>query len=223
MRTTGQPPLPSLYCKHTASCTIYTQLNLLSGYNQSLLAISSHNLITINTHLSPMCLTTLLQGWTLSVNIFHNNIAFILQHNTEIASNFIDNINVLGSCTYYCLLDGTYKTHPENDQAQKFVWEHLLNIHQILHCLKCAGATVSAKKLKVGVPNVIVLRQLCDYNGQLPKSLAVNKIWLWPPCCNVKGVRGFHGLAGTICIWIKGFAELAKSLVILTTKKATFC
>ncbi len=38
----------------------------------------------------------------------------------------------------------------------------------------------------------------------------------------MKGVRGFLGLAGTVRIWIKGFAELAKPLVILTTKEATF-
>ncbi|KAF9011660.1 hypothetical protein BDZ89DRAFT_901289, partial [Hymenopellis radicata] len=120
-------------------------------------------------------------------------IAFILQHETEIAPNFIDDINVLGPRTYYRRPDGTYETHPENEQVRKFVWVHLLDVHRILHRLKHAGTTVSAKKLRVGVPDVIVLGQFCDYNGRLPESLAVNKIRSWPPCRNVKGVRGFLG------------------------------
>ncbi|KAF9030016.1 DNA/RNA polymerase, partial [Hymenopellis radicata] len=33
IRTTGQPPLPDQYCEHAAGCTIYTQLDLLSGYD----------------------------------------------------------------------------------------------------------------------------------------------------------------------------------------------
>ena len=46
-----------------------------------------------------MQLTMLPQGQTGSVGIFHNNIAFILQHETDRAPNFLGNITLLGPKT----------------------------------------------------------------------------------------------------------------------------
>jgi len=54
------------------------------------------------------------QGWTGSVGIFHNDVAFILQHETERVPNFPDDITLLGPKMRYEQEDGTYEVHSEN-------------------------------------------------------------------------------------------------------------
>jgi hypothetical protein len=80
-------------------------------------------------------LTVLPQGWTGSVGIFHNNVAFLLQDEMEHAPNFLDNVTVLGPKTRYEKDDGTYKVIEENLGIQQFIWEHALDLNRVLHCL----------------------------------------------------------------------------------------
>jgi hypothetical protein len=49
------------------------------------------------------------------------------------------------------------ETIPNNDQVCRFVWEHLNNVHHILHRLHCTSATVSAFKLFIATHKVIIL------------------------------------------------------------------
>ncbi len=196
----------------------------MSGYNQRMVAISSRNVVTIDTHLGPMQLVHLPQGWTTSVNIFHHNIVFLLQHETDVAPNFIDDITVLGRQTRFELPNGDYKRHPNNPKVRKFVWLHLLDDHRILHRLGHAGATVSAKKLagRFAVRELPVLGQTCNYNSRLPEDTSVTKITTWLPCRTVKHVRGFLEMAGTVRIWIRNFAAMSRPLVKLTMKSTPF-
>jgi hypothetical protein len=53
----------------------------------------------------------------------------------------------------------------ENPGIRRFVWEHCLDVNRVFHRLKHAGATVSAKKLFLCVPEVIVVGQQCMYKG----------------------------------------------------------
>jgi hypothetical protein len=64
--------------------------------------------------LGTMRLTVLPQGWTGSISIFHNDVAFLLQDETERAPNFLDDITVLGPKTHYEKEDGTYKVLVDN-------------------------------------------------------------------------------------------------------------
>ncbi|OJA10435.1 hypothetical protein AZE42_06192, partial [Rhizopogon vesiculosus] len=59
-------------------------------------------------------------GWTDSPAVFQNDVAFILQHETDIAPNFQDDINVLGPCTRYEKSNGTFECIPENDRIRRF-------------------------------------------------------------------------------------------------------
>jgi len=81
------------------------------------------------------------------VSIFHNNIAFILQHKTDKVPNFLDDITLLGPKTQYKGKNGTYEVLLANPGICRFVWEHAVNLNHILHCLVHAGAIVLAKKL----------------------------------------------------------------------------
>lgn len=75
---------------------------------------------------------------------------------------------------------------------------------------------MSAKKIFVAVPEVIVLGHKCTYEGRVPDDSKVNKIRSWPPCKTITDVRAFLGTAGTMRIWIKDFSAMAKPLVDLT-------
>ncbi|KXN83425.1 Pol polyprotein, partial [Leucoagaricus sp. SymC.cos] len=141
--------------------------------------------------------------WTRSVGIFHNDVAFLLQHETDKALNFLDDVTLLGPKTQYKEPDGTYETIPKNSNI-------------FLHCLVHAGAMVSVKKLQLCQPEIIIVGRKCTYEGQEPDVGTVEKVLKWPECRNVSEVRGFLGMAGTVRNWIKGFAEVAHPLTRLT-------
>ncbi|KXN82284.1 hypothetical protein AN958_02764 [Leucoagaricus sp. SymC.cos] len=127
-----------------------------------------------------MQLTVLPQGWTGSVSIFYNDVAFILQHETDKAPNFLDDITLLGPRTCYERPDGTYETIPKNPNI-----EHAVDLNQVLHHLVHAGATVSAKKLQLCQPEIIVVGRKCTYKRQEPDIGTVEKVLEWLECKNV--------------------------------------
>ena len=157
-------------------------MDLFVGYDHRALAEQSRDLTTFQTPLGTFRLTVLPQGWTDSPAVFQNDVAFVLQCEIEIAPNFQDDINVLGPRTRYELPDGTHKTIPANSGIRRFVWEHCTDVNRVLHCLGHAGATVSAKKLFMCRPEVIVVGQTCNYEGRIPDESKVSKIRDWPPC-----------------------------------------
>ncbi|KXN91560.1 hypothetical protein AN958_00415 [Leucoagaricus sp. SymC.cos] len=135
-----------------------------------------------------MQLTVLSQGWTGSVGIFHNNVAFILQHETDKAPNFLDDITLLGPKTCHEKPDGTYETIPENPNIRRFVWEYAVDLNWVLHHLVHMGAMVSAKKLQLCQPEIIVVGRKCTCEGQEPDTGMVEKVLKWLECRNVSEV-----------------------------------
>jgi hypothetical protein len=86
------------------------------------------------------------------------------------------------------------ETIPDNDQVRRFVWEHLNDVHRILHRLRCAGATVSASKLFIAIPKVVILGHRCNYEGRIPDDSKIAKIRDWPGCKSLSDVRAFLSL-----------------------------
>jgi len=163
------------------------------------------------------------QGWTGAVAIFHGNVVFILEAKIpDPAMPFLDNAGIKGLATRYELKDGGYKTIPANSQIRRFIWEHANDIHHILHHFLCAGATVSAKKLFLVVPEVTILGHKCNYKGRIPNDSKIAKVRDWPECKNLPNVRAFLGLAGYMHIWIKNYSAIARPLVNLTCKDTPF-
>jgi len=78
------------------------------------------------------------------------------------------------------------------------------------------GATVSAKKLQLCQPEIIIVGRKCTYKGQEPDATTVEKVLKWPKCKNMSEVRDFLGMAGTVQNWIREFAEVADLLTKLT-------
>jgi hypothetical protein len=168
-------------------------------------------------------LTCLPQGWTNAGAIFHEDVTFILEPEIpHVAWPYMDDCSIKGAATRYETEDGDYETIPENPAIRRFVWEHLNDVHRILHRLRCAGATVAAKKLFVAVPEVVILGHKCNYEGRVPDESKIARIRDWPSCKNLTDVRAFLGTAGFMRIWIKNYSAIARPLVDLTRKNAPF-
>jgi hypothetical protein len=111
-------------------------MDLFVGFDHRALAEESRDLTTFQTPLGTFRLTVLPMGWTDSPAVFQNDVAFILQHEIEIAPNFQDDVNVLGPRTRYENSHGSFETIPENAGIRRFIWEHCLDVNRVLHRLK---------------------------------------------------------------------------------------
>ncbi|KZT53329.1 hypothetical protein CALCODRAFT_420609, partial [Calocera cornea HHB12733] len=61
-----------------------------------------------------------------------------------------------------------------------FVWEHAEVVNRILTRVELSGGTFNGPKMVVFVPKVIILGQLCSYEGRHPEPSKVAKIRDWP-------------------------------------------
>jgi hypothetical protein len=69
---------------------------------------------------------------------------------------------------------------------------------------------------------VEIVGHKCSASGRQPVDCRTKKIETWPVPTDLKEVRGFLGLCGTVRIWIKDFSLLARPLVDLTRKGVDF-
>ncbi|KAG2117386.1 uncharacterized protein F5147DRAFT_531614, partial [Suillus discolor] len=74
--------------------------------------------------------------------------------------------------------------------------EHTVDVHRIMHCIKDVGATFSATKIQLCLPDVLIVEQRCTPEGRLPNTKKVFKILNWPIPTTIKEARGFMGLCG---------------------------
>jgi hypothetical protein len=222
IKDAGLPPAVEQYAEWYAAKSIYTLMDIYVGYDHRVIDEESRALTTFQTPIGTFQLTTLPMGWTNSVPIFQGDVAFILQDEYHITRNFVDDIPVAGPPNRYELPNGEYETIPGNPGIRRFVWEHLLDVHRILHRLNHAGVTVSAKKLFLGVPSVSIVGHRCTYEGRIPDESRIEKIRNWPRPRNLTELRGFLGVTGVVRIFIEGYAAIAKPLVQLTRKDVPF-
>jgi len=223
LRNLGVPPIANQIIKSMAGRLCYTMLDLYSGYDQCSLNIASCDLTTIQSPIGAIRKTVVPQGWTGAVAIFHGDVTFILEPEIpDPAMPFVDDASIKGPETRYKLEDGGYEMIPANPQICRFIWEHVGDVHRILHCFLCASTTVSAKKLAIAAPEVTILRHRCNYKGQIPDDSKIAKVRDWPKCKNLSDVCAFLGITGYMHIWIQDYSSIAHPLVNLTCKGAPF-
>ena len=222
IKDAGLPPNVEPYAEHCAGRAIYSLGDLYVGYDHAPIAPESRDLTTFQTPLGPHRLTALPMGWSNSVSIFQGHVTFILQDELDTAPPFLDDVPIIGPRTRYELPDGGYETLSSNPGIRRFVWEHFSDVNRIFHRMKHAGGTFSAHKLFLGVPEVNIVGHTCNYEGRIPDQARVSKIKNWPACADLTEVRGFLGTCGVVRIFIEGFADLARPLVLLTRKDVDF-
>jgi hypothetical protein len=177
IRNSGVPPLADQLIESMAGRACYTMLDLFVGYDHRTLDISSRDLTTIQSPIGAVRLTCLPQGWTNAGAIFHEDVTFILEPEIpHVAWPYMDDCSIKGPASRYETSDGSFDTISENPGIRTFIWQHLLDVHRILHRLRSAGATVSAKKLFIAVPEVVILGHKCNYEGRVPDDSKIARI-----------------------------------------------
>ena len=201
----------------------YTLLNIFVGYNHHTLDNGSYDLTTVQSPIGAIRLTSLPQGWTDAMAIFHSDVIFILQPEIpDPTVPFMDDTSIKGPATHYEIKGGGYKTILANPQICCFIWEHVSDIHCILHHFLCTGATISTTKLFIAMPEITILRHKCNYEGHISNDSKIDKICNWPNCKNLSDVRTFLGITSYMRIWIKNYSAIARPLVDLTHKGTPF-
>ncbi|KXN87244.1 hypothetical protein AN958_09055 [Leucoagaricus sp. SymC.cos] len=117
--------------------------------------------------------------------------AFLLQDKTSCIPNFLNDTTLLGSKSQYEKNNSTYKVIPKNSYICHFIWEYAIDLNQVFHHLKHTEATVSAKKLQLCKPEILVVGRVCTYKRQKLDEMTVGKILRWLEYRNVLEVRGF--------------------------------
>ena len=131
IRNSGVPPIADQITESMAGRSCYTMLDLFSGYDHRTLDISSHDLTTVQSPVGAVRLTTVPQGWTGAVPIFHANVIFILEPEIpDPTQPFMDDSSIKGPLTHYETKDSGYETILANPQICRFIWEHVNDVHR---------------------------------------------------------------------------------------------
>ena len=188
-----------------------------------MLDVESQDMTAFQTPLGVFCLTSLPMGYANAPAEFQACMMFILQNEVpNIAGVFIDDIPIKGPATQYPLPDETEATIPSNPGIRRFIWEHLNDVHHILHQIGEAGGIVSAKRMQLSQAEVETVGHHCSVKGREPVDAHTNRIIHWPTPINLKKVQGFLGLCGTVWTWIQNYTQITTPLVDLTQKNVDF-
>ena len=223
IRDSGVPPILDEFVEAYAGRSVYSVLDMYWGFYARVIDPKSRDMTAFQTPLGVLRITSLPMGFTNSPAEFQACMVFILEDEMpEVAGVFIDDIPIKGPINRYLNKEGVEETMPKNPGIRRFMWEHLNDLHRILHRIGEAGGTVSGKKMQLCQKEVEVVGQKCSRNGRLPTESRAQRVKDWPPPINVSEVRGFLGLCGTVRIWIKDYSQISRPLVILTRKEAEF-
>lgn len=135
---TAVPLFVDQFAEGIAVCSCYSMPNLLVSYgigpSMLPLVISHCDLTSFQSPLRALCNMTLLQGSMNAVAIFHGDVTFILKPKIpNITKPFLDDTVVKGLPSHYETPDGGYETVPNNTDICHFIWEHLNDVHQVMH------------------------------------------------------------------------------------------
>lgn len=223
IRDAGLPPNLDSFVEPFAGRQCYTVFDLHWGFDARKVAVGSRDLTAFLTPLGLLRITSLPTGFTNSPAEFQACMSFILQDEIpHIADVFIDDLPIKGPATRYADQNGNAEVLSENPGIRRFIWEHLQDVHRIVHRVQSAGGTFSPGKLQMARETAHIVGQKCTPQGRLPDPLRVQKVQNWPPLKSVKDVRGFLGLCGTMRIWIEQYSARARPLTMLTRHDAEF-
>ena len=223
IRDTGVPPILDEFVEGYAGRQVYSVLDMYWGFYARILDPRSRDMTAFQTPLGVLRITSLPMGFTNSPAEFQACMVFLLQDEIpEVAGVFIDDIPIKGPASRYLGADGKEERLKSNPDIRRFVWEHLNDLHRILHRIGEAGGTVSGKKMQLCKSEVEIVGQKCSSSGRTPTDLRAQRVKDWPTPINLTEVRGFLGLCGTVRIWIKDFSLITRPMVELTRKDREF-
>jgi hypothetical protein len=229
IKNSGQPPNPRKLLDRFTGKSCLSTFDLYGGYSHRALHPDSRDVTTFQAPgMRAKRVTVLIQGHTVSMPIFSDDVNFLLQpvSNGKIegydADNFVDDIITGGPDTRYELEDKTVEVLEENPEIRRYIWEHLNGDNALLTIFRHVGVTVAVNKLQIAVGEAKILGFRCSYEGRAPERKKIDKIKNWPIPENLGQVRSFMGVASFVRQFIRDFARIASPLTALARKDAVF-
>jgi len=96
------------------------------------------------------------------------------------------------------------------------------NLRLVLERMRVAGLKLKPSKCTLFRRELLYLGFVVSGKGIRPDPKKLDSVRKWPRPCNVSDVRSFLGFASYHRRFIRGFAEIAKPLTLLTEKGAEF-
>ena len=223
IRDAGMLPIVDDFVEGFAGRQCYTVFDLFWGFDARKIHPQSRDLTAFMTPLGLLQITSLPTGFTNSPAEFQKCMVMVLQDEIpHIANIFIDDLPIKGPTTQYLDEEGNPELLPDNSGIRRFIWEHAQDVHRVMHRVLHAGATVSAHKAQISLPEVLIVGQRCNIHGREPDKDKVSKILDWPSLTTPKEVRSFLGLCETVRIWIPNYLQIVRPLTELYHKDKEF-
>jgi hypothetical protein len=220
IRDAGVPPAIEDFVEDFAGRACYSLLDIFVGFDNRTLHPLSRDLTAFmgpDGRMYRLCVLPM--GGANCVPEFQACMVFILQEEIpQKAGVFVDDVGIKGGRTRYEKTDGSYEMIEGFPGVRRFIYEHLCDVDRILARIGHSGATVSAKKLILAVPEAVIVGHKCTYEGRLPDDSKISKIHKWPRPKNTTEVRGFLGLCACVRMFIKDYAKISRPLNDLLCK-----
>ena len=194
-------PRPNEVQDRLAGCTVFSTLDLRSGYWQ------------LPVHKEDQMKTAFCPGPGLGLFQFHR-MPFGLSGAPASFQRLIDKI-----CR-----DLPFTTTYLDDLLihSRTLQEHREHLHTLFECLAKAGLTLQGEKCYIGLTKVKYLGHLFSAKGMEPDPQKIAAVCDWAIPRNISEIRSFLGLASYYRRYIYQFADIAAPLNNLTNKGVTF-
>ncbi len=212
VRDASLPPNINDFAESFAGHSIYSAGDMFSGFDARILDVQSRPLGTFHLPDGPKQQTTLIQGYTNSIQEFSRCTDHVLKRlkSDGIADNFIDDCGVRGPRSRY---DDEHIVG--NPAIRRFVYEFAQRVDRFLATLIAAGVTVSALKTILACTLLAIVGTIVCQEGWKVGPSLVERVLRWPVPQDVHEVRMFLGLAGGARRWIKNYSRIAWPLTAL--------
>lgn len=216
VRDASLPPNINDFAESFIGHSIYFAGDMYSGFDARILAVNSRPLGTFHSPDGPKQQTTLIQGYTNSIQEFSRCTDHVLKRikAAGIADNFIDDCGVTGPRSRY-----DDEPIPQNPAIRRFVFEFALRLDKFLAALIAAGVTVSALKSVLACSQLSIVGSIVCQDGWKIGPNLVDKVQRWPVPRDIHEVRMFLGLAGGARRWILNYSRIAWPLTALLSCK----
>ncbi|GBG77530.1 hypothetical protein CBR_g23975 [Chara braunii] len=206
IRDAGSLPQADLLAESHAGRSIYSLVDLYSGYNQLSLDARDRPYTAMHTPVGQLQMqVTPMSFINVVAEAQRRMLAVTGDMFPEKCEPYIDDNPVKGA---------RYKDETEVEPGvRKFVWDHPQDIKDFLQRFLLYNITASGPKSILAVPEVTILVFRCGAYGRRPDPAKTDKISQWPtPMRTTIEVRAFLGVVGFWRIFIKGFAKIAEPI-----------
>ncbi|GBG87747.1 hypothetical protein CBR_g45901 [Chara braunii] len=211
----GKPSERSLRTRSHAGRSIYSLIDLYSGYDQLPLDVRDRPYTAMHTPVGQLQMQVTPMGFTNAVaEAQRRMLAVVRDMFPEKCEPYID--------------DNPIKGAQEKDKTEvqpgirRFVWDHLQDIKDLLRRFLVYNISTSGPKSILAVPEVTILGFRCGAYGRKPDPAKTDKISQWPTLLRTTTEgRAFLGVVGFWRIFIKNFAKIVEPIRAMIREEGT--